>query len=131
MPEIKCEHGHSTHVGTDDWLGMLSLDQLRYAREQADAIIKKAEEQPKRTVWVVSKGSYNDGWYREDEYEKAADHLLRIFKERFMQEAGDYIEKPYGYLRFSESVPRIYPERCTQLEYDTEWFPAKEGDGHA
>ncbi|MCY1294948.1 hypothetical protein D9M69_600440 [compost metagenome] len=125
MPEFKCEHGHTIHVGTDAWIATLNLDQLRYAREKADEIIKKAEEAPRRTVWLVAMSGWNEGWYREDEYEKAADHLLRIFKDRFTQEAKDFLEEPFGASRFADEIPRIIPFRCTQHEYDTEWFPQK------
>lgn len=124
MPEIKCHAGHTMSVGTDEWIGQLSLDQLRYARDQMAAKIKKAEEQPKRIVWRVCGGH---GWvaenYREEEFEKAAEHLLQIFKEAFIKEAKDFIAEPYGTLSFEREVPHIAVERVTQLEYETEWFP--------
>lgn len=123
MPEIKCHAGHKMSVGTDEWIGQLSLDQMRYACDQMTAKIKKAEEQPKRIVWRVGVGGWVDGNYREEDFEKAADHLLRIFKERFIQEAQDFIAEPYGTRQFASEIPHIFPERVTQLEYDTEWFP--------
>lgn len=124
MPAIKCHAGHTMSVSTDEWIGQLSLDQMRYARDQMAAKIKKAEEQPKRIVWRVCVGGWVDGNYREEEFEKAADHLLRIFKERFAQEAKDFIDEPYGTIQFRDEVPHITPQRVTQLEYETEWFPA-------
>ena len=33
MPEIKCHHGCSMSVGTDQWVSTLTIDQMRYARE--------------------------------------------------------------------------------------------------
>ena len=63
--------------------------------------------------------------YREDHYEKAADHLLRIYKERFISEAAEWLEKPRGHLNFERDLPHITPERVSQFEYNTEWFPAK------
>lgn len=125
MPEIKCHQGHAMHVSTDDWIGALTLDQLRYARDKANEKIAAAEAQPKRTVWRVCRGGICEGNYREEEYEKAADHLLRIFKDRFIQEAKDFLEEPYGRARFADEIPRIVPFRVTQHEYDTEWFPQK------
>lgn len=125
MPEIKCHHGCSMSVGTDEWVSTLTIDQIRYAKEQMDKKIKAAEEAPKRTVWRVCRGSLCEANYREDEYEKAADHLLQIYKERFMSEAADWIEKPRGYLNFERELPHITPERVSQFEYNTEWFPAK------
>ena len=125
MPEIKCHHGCSMSVGTDEWVSTLTIDQIRYAKEQMDKKIKAAEEAPKRTVWRVCRGGLCEANYREDEYEKAADHLLQIYKERFMSEAADWIEKPRGYLNFERELPHITPERVSQFEYNTEWFPAK------
>jgi len=111
-------------IGTDEWIGQLTLDQMRYARNQMAEKIKKAEEKPKRTVWRVCVGGWVEGNYREEDFEKAADHLLRIFKEKFTKEAQDFIAEPYGTLQFSREIPSITPERVTQLEYETEWFPA-------
>ena len=125
MPVIKCHHGCSLHVSTPEWVATLTIDQLRYAREAMDAKIKAVEESQKRTVWRVCRGGACEAIYREDDFEKAADHLLRIFKSRFMREADDWIEKPYGYLYFERNLPRITPELVSQIEYDTEWFPAK------
>lgn len=125
MPEIKCHAGHTMSVSTDEWIGQLSLDQMRYARDQLAAKIKKAEEPPKRIVWRVCVAGWVDGNYREEEFEKAADHLLRIFKERFAQEAKGFIDEPYGTIQFRDEVPHITPQRVTQLEYETEWFPTE------
>lgn len=125
MPEIKCHAGHTMRVSTEEWIGALTLDQMRYARDQMAEKIKKAEEQPQRIVWRVC-GAH--GWvaenYREEDFEKAADHLLQIFKEAFVEEAKDFIAAPYGTLRFERELPHISVERVTQLEYETEWFPA-------
>ena len=125
MPEITCEHGHKQSIGTDAWVAALTLDQMRYARDQMAEKIKAAEAQPKRTVWRVCNGSICEGNYREDDFEKAVDHLLRIYKSKFMEEALGWIEKPYGYLTFERQLPGITPELVTQFEYDTEWFPTK------
>jgi len=125
MPEIKCEYGHVQRVGTDEWVETLTLDQLRYARQQMDEKIKAAEAQPKRVVWQVISGSLIDKYFREEDYEKAADHLLSIFKEKFVKEARSFTDHHYGTLRFEREIPHISPELVTQFEYETEWFPAK------
>lgn len=125
MPEIKCDHGHVTNVSTPEWIAQLSLDQMRRAVELMSEKIKSAEAQPKRVIWRVCCGGLCLANYREDQYEKAADHLLRIFKESFMEEAADYVKKPYGTETFRRTLPSIEIERVTQFEYDTEWFPAK------
>ncbi|MFW0757728.1 hypothetical protein ACN1C3_23865 [Pseudomonas sp. H11T01] len=125
MPAIKCHLGHEQSISTDDWVATLTLDQLRYARTAMDDKIKAAEAQPKRTVWRVCRGGVCVANYREDQYEAAADHLLRIYKERFMPEAAEWLKKPYGYLTFERQLPNITPELVSQFEYDTEWFPEK------
>ena len=125
MPEIKCHHGRSMSVGTDQWVATLTIDQMRYACETMGEKIKAAEETPKRTVWRVCRRGFCEANYREDDYEKASDHLLRIYKEQFISEATDCLEKPRGHLNFERDLPHITPERVSQFEYDAEWFPAK------
>ena len=125
MPEIKCHHGCSMSIGTDKWVATLTIDQMRYAKEEMDKKIKAAEESPKRTVWRVCCGGLCEANYREEDYEKAADYMERIYKERLMSEAASWIKKPCGYVNFEQNLPHITPERVTQVEYDTEWFPAK------
>lgn len=123
MPEIKCAHGHAVHVSTPEWIEKLTIDQMRRATELMNEKIKAAEAQPKRCVWRVCVGGWVDANYREEDYDKAADHLLRIFKERFSQEAKDFIGDHYGTIRFEREIPHISVELVSQLEYDTEWFP--------
>lgn len=124
MPEIKCEYGHVMNVGTPEWVAQLTLDQMRYAVGLMGEKIKAAEAQPKRTIWRVCCGGLALANYREDQYERAADHLLRIYKESFMEEAADYVNRPYGTETFRRSLPSIEIEGVTQFEYDNEWFPA-------
>ncbi|MDY7559909.1 hypothetical protein QN366_05095 [Pseudomonas sp. CCC3.2] len=125
MPEIKCVHGHAMSIGTTDWVATLTLDQIRFARDLMSEKIKAAEALPQRVIWRVCSGGLAQGNYQEDQYEKAADHLLRIYKESFMEEAADYVKKPYGTETFRRRLPSLEVERVTQFEYETEWFPAK------
>jgi hypothetical protein len=125
MPEIKCAYGHTLSVGTDEWINQLSLDQLRYARQQMAELIDKAEQSPRRTVWLVDDGISVAGFYREDAFADAADHLLRIYKDAFLREAKDFGGGPGSIHEFKQSIPHVEPRRVTQFEYDTEWFPAK------
>jgi hypothetical protein len=125
MPQIQCEHGHTIHIGTEQFLGTLTVAQLRYARDHAVSKIKAAEQSAKRVVWRVCKGAVCVANYQEEEYEAAADHVLRIYKEAFIQEAKDFIKEPYGTIRFEREIPHIAVELTTQVEYDTEWFPTK------
>lgn len=125
MPEIKCAYGHTQHIGTDEWISQLSLDQLRYARQQMAEQIEKAEQGPRRTVWLVDDGISVAGFYREDAFAEAADHLLRIYKDVFLREAKDFGGSHGSVHEFKQSIPHIEPRRVTQFEYDNEWFPAK------
>lgn len=125
MPELKCEYGHTMRIGTDEWISQLSLDQLRYARQQMADKIDKAEQGPRRTVWLVDDGITIDGFYREEAFADAADHLLRIYKDVFVREAKDFGGGAGSVHEFKQSIPHIEPRRVTQFEYDTEWFPTK------
>jgi hypothetical protein len=125
MPEIKCDHGHTIHVSTPQWIEKLTLDQMRHAVELMGEKITAAEAQPQRVIWRVCCGGLCLGNYREDQYEAAAQHFLSIYKDSFMEEAADYVKKPYGTETFRRQLPSIEIERVTQFEYETEWFPAK------
>ena len=80
MPEIKCHHGCSMSIGTDQWVATLTIDQMRYAFKAMDEKFKTFEEPPKRTVWRVCREGLCEANYREGEYDKAADHLLKNTK---------------------------------------------------
>ena len=126
MAEIKCIMGHTMSVSTPEWIDQLTLDQMRHAVEIMDEKIRAAEALPKRVIWRVCCGSLCLANYRENQYGKALDHFLVAYKESFAEEAADYVKKPYGTEVFRRVLPSIEIERVTQLEYDTEWFPAKE-----
>ena len=96
---------------------------MRFARNAMDEKIKAAEAQPERVIWRVCRGGICLGNYPEHRYEAAADHFQRIYKESFMEEAADYVKKPYGTEVFRRELPSIEIERVTQFEYETEWFP--------
>ena len=125
MPELQCAYGHTLRIGTDEWINQLSLDQLRYARQQMAERIDKAEQGPRRTVWLVDDGITVAAFYREEAYSDAAEHLLRIYKDVFLQAVKEFSGRPGSVHEFKESTPHIEPRRVTQLEYETEWFPAK------
>lgn len=125
MPEIKCEYDHVQSVGVHEWISQMSLDQLRYARQQMADKIEAAEQGPRRTVWLVDDGITIDGFYREEAHAEAAEHLLRIYKDVFLREAKDFSGGPGSAHDFKQSIPHIEPRRVTQFEYDNEWFPAK------
>jgi hypoxanthine phosphoribosyltransferase len=124
MPEIKCDYGHATHLGTPQWIELLTLDQMRRAVELMGEKITAAEAQPNRVIRRICRGGICLANYREDWYEAAADHFQRIHKESFMEEAAaDYVKRSYGTEVLRRELPSIEIKRVTQFEYDTEWFP--------
>jgi len=123
VSEFKCWQGHAINVSTPDFLSGLSVDQLRYAGRAIKSMLEKIDDQQRRTVWRVSCGGSVSGNFREEDYEKAADYFLQIYKEKFMKEAADFVANPGNIYHFNEEIPAIEPERCSQHEYDTEWFP--------
>lgn len=113
-------------MSTAEYLNTLTIDQLRYARDYADEKIKQAEDGLKRVVWQVCRdGIQVDSSYREEEYEKAADRLIAIFKEHFVYEAQNLLEFRGSTYQFSKEIPSIEAMYVTQTEYDAEWFPAE------
>ncbi|OAI84923.1 hypothetical protein [Pseudomonas putida] len=125
MPEIKCDYGHTLRIGTDEWISKMSLDQIRYAHQKMTETIEKAEQAPRKTVWLVDDGVTIAGFYREESAAEAADHLMRIFKEVFLREVRDFSGAHGSIHELKQSMPHIEPRRVTQFEYDHEWFPAK------
>lgn len=107
-------------MSTNEYLDSLTIDQLRYARDEADKRIKKAEQQPKKIVWVVSNGFYNDGWYREEDYDKALKHLQKLLMEdRASKSFRDMIKEHHSVNLFH--LPSIEPYYNNETEYE-EWF---------
>ena len=124
MPSANCDTA-TQQISTHDFFATMSLDQLRSARNIIEEKIKAAEAQPKRIVWQVCRGGVIDRYFREDQFEAAADHLLSIFKERFEEVATDFIANPYGARQLQQEIPHIAAELVPQFEYETQWFPAK------
>jgi len=106
-------------LSTTEYLDKLTIDQLRYARDEADRRIKKAESMPKKIVWTISNKWMNIAWYREEEFEKAyqrwvkeiekagPDKLEKMIKERHSTTALDVV-----------TLEALYEN---EVEYE-EWF---------
>ena len=124
MPSENCDAA-TQKISIPDFVSTLSLDQLRAARKIIEEKIKATEAQPKRIVWQVCRGGVIDRYFREDQFEAAADHLLSIFKERFEEVATDFIANPCGTHQLQQEIPHIAAELVPQFEYETQWFPAK------
>ncbi|WP_438301630.1 hypothetical protein [Pseudomonas sp. NMS19W] len=112
-------------ISTPDFIATLSLDQPRAARDIIKEKISAAEAQPKRIVWQVCRGGVIDKYFREEQFERAADHLIAIFKNRFEEVAADFVVSPYEARRLEREIPHITAELVPQFEYDTQWFPTK------
>lgn len=68
-------------MGIREFLGKLSLDQLRYARDKADEMIADREKEQKLVVWCVEDGDTRWGTFSDDDYLKAAEMLLNTARD--------------------------------------------------
>ena len=110
-------------MSIEKYLSTLTLDQLNYCKQKASELIDKAAQQEKKYVWIISDGMCNIAWFKEEDYEKACNRFLEVFKERFPDKARCLLSS-----RFAPSycdIPVLRVERVTQMEYD-EYFPKGE-----
>lgn len=113
-------------MGTTEYLDKLNLAQLRYARDEADRRIKKAEETPKKIVWIVTNGVCNISWHREEDYTDAIQSYLEVLqKEDMVTTFKDMIEERSSVYEFKQWLPEITALYQNELEYE-EWFSASE-----
>lgn len=61
-----------------DYINELSVDQLNYAQQQINKRIAAIKEEPKVTLYVVSVTDCNVGYYLEEDFHKAKEHLAKI-----------------------------------------------------
>lgn len=110
-------------MSTNDYLDSLTIDQLRYARDEADKRIKKAESKPKKLVWIVSNGLSNVSWHREEDYEKALESFTKVITEdKWTKRAfTDTITDRHSIYDFKQSLPTIDALYQNETEYE-EWF---------
>ena len=110
-------------MSIEKYLSTLTLDQLNYCKQKASELIDKAAQQENKYVWFISYGMCNIAWFKEEDYEKACDRFLEVFKERFPDRAWYLLSS-----RFAPSycdIPVLRVERVTQMEYD-EYFPEED-----
>ena len=114
-------------MSIEKYLSTLTLDQLNYCKQKASELIDKAAQQEKKYVWLISElipdGMCNIAWFKEEDYEKACNRFLEVFKERFPVKA-----RCLSSSRFAPSycdIPVLRVERVTQMEYD-EYFPEED-----
>ena len=110
-------------MSIEKYLSTLTLDQLNYCKQKASELIDKAAQQEKKYVWLISYGMCNIAWFKEEDYEKACNRFLEVFKERFPYQAWYLLSRrsPPSYC----DIPVLRVERVTQMEYD-EYFPKGE-----
>ena len=110
-------------MSIEKYLSTLTLDQLNYCKQKASELIDKAAQQEKKYVWLISDGMCNIAWFKEEDYEKACNRFLEVFKERFPDRAwrllSSRIAIPYC------GIPVLRVERVTQMEYDV-YFPEED-----
>ena len=109
-------------MSTNDYLDKLTLDQLRYARDEADRRIKQAEDSPKKIIWVVSNGMFNVSWHREEDYQKAIQSFVKVMqREETVSTFTDMIEDRGSIYDFKQWLPTLTAWYQNEVEYE-EWF---------
>lgn len=61
-----------------DYINELTVGQLDYAQQQINKRIAAIKEEPKVTLYVVSDTDCNVGFYLEEDFHKAKEHLVKI-----------------------------------------------------
>lgn len=97
-------------MGTNEYLGKLSLDQLRYAVKRANQLIAAKKGEKKVVIWRVCERSLCHKEFAEGDYLLAVDFLAETARE--MERTGAELdEKELGLiaevLPESEAVGRI------------------------
>lgn len=104
-------------MSTHDYLNGLTLEQLIYARDRADAMIKAKQAEKKRVVWCIEDDGVRLHFFPADRYVEAAETLLAEAKKN--EAAGKSA---------SEKALSLLPEYVRESEYalyETEFPPAK------
>ena len=109
-------------MSTTEYLDKLTIDQLRFARDEADKRIKAAESKPKKIVWHVTGFLTSSDVFREEDWEKAKACLLKeceqAFDLRLVNEILARDIKPAELRRYIPSLDFTYEN---EVEYE-EWF---------
>ena len=106
-------------MSTTDYLDTLTIDQLRFARDEADKRIKAAELKPKKIVWVVSDHCINLKWFREEDFQSAFDFYVSAVQKEGVRYMKEFIEERPG-TRYYEQI-ELKPIYENGVEYE-EWF---------
>lgn len=106
-----------------EYLDNLDIDQLRLVREESDKRIKKAEESPKKILWIVTNGMTNASWHREENYKDALLSLAKVLTSDTTKlwAFEDLINERGPVSIFERSKPEIVARYYNEVEYE-EWF---------
>lgn len=109
-------------MSTTEYLDTLTIDQLRFARDEADRRIKKAETAPKKILWQVGGGLSLGEVFKEEDHQKALEYFLKSYREQFDARLVDEIlnrrTSPSTFRRCIPTLDFIYEN---EVEYE-EWF---------
>ena len=75
-------------MGTREYLGKLSLDQLRYARDAAAEMIAELEKEQKLVVWCLEDRDTRLETFADANYVKAAEKLLETARDNAASPQG-------------------------------------------
>lgn len=104
MPDIKCHHGCSMSVGTDQWVSTLTIDQMRYARAAMET-----RSRPPRNRQNLPYGLYVVASSARRTTAKRITKRRRTISYAFTK--NDLCQKPQTGLR-SRTVTRTSRETC-------------------
>lgn len=109
-------------MSTDNYLDGLTIDQLRYARDEADKRIKKAEESPKKLIWQVDAGFSLGGFFKQEEFEKAREYFIKVFNSDIdARMYNEVVNRETDVHTFRRCVPKLDFIYVNEVEYE-EYF---------
>lgn len=77
-------------MSTSKYLKKLSLDQLIFAKEEAEKLIKAITDQKKVKLWIVT-GTVNEACYKEEDFQLAKKKVCElIMSEEFGADSVTY-----------------------------------------
>lgn len=106
-------------MSTTEYLDKLTIDQLRFARDEADKRIKAAESKPKKIVWTIGDKWMNIAWYREEEYEQAYDRWVKEIQKAGPKYLGRMVDERHNTSNLN--LVQLAPIYENEVEYE-EWF---------
>lgn len=106
-------------MSTTKYLDSLNIDQLRFAREEADRRIKQAESSPKKIVWNVGGGLIFGQSFKEEDSGKALEFYKKAiddtFNARLIEEIMNREISPPEFRSYTPSLSFIY---VNEVEYE-------------